>query len=101
YIRASELAEELCVNKSAITVKIEKLEAKGFILRQRDKDDRRNIYLSLTEKGQIIYEQGEAKIESFVSKYLEKLDPKDFEAFIDLYEKILSIIQDHKEETNV
>lgn len=96
-LRASELADALGVNKSAITVKLEKLEKKGLIYRERDKEDRRNVYLYLSEKGKKVYEEVETKIESFVSKYLNELDHEDLEAFINLYEKIVTIIQKHKE----
>lgn len=99
-MRASELAEILGVNKSAITVKVEKLEKKRLITRERDQEDRRNIHLHLSEKGQRVYKDGETKIENFVSSYLNELDPRDFELFINLYEKILTIIQkDRKEST--
>ncbi|GIN83898.1 MarR family transcriptional regulator [Heyndrickxia sporothermodurans] len=100
-LRASELAEELGVNKSAITVKVEKLENKGFIYRERDQEDRRNIDLHLTATGKELYEEGEAKIENFVSNYLKELDHEDFEAFINLYEKIILIIQNHKEKPGI
>ncbi|MGE8206704.1 MarR family winged helix-turn-helix transcriptional regulator [Heyndrickxia sp. NPDC080065] len=96
-LRASELAEQLGVNKSAIVVKIEKLEKKGLIYRERDKEDRRNIYLYLSEEGKTVYEEVESKIENFVSIYLKELDHEDFEAFINLYEKILNIIQKNEE----
>lgn len=96
-LRAAELSEQLNVNKSAITSKVDKLETKGFIKRERDQNDRRNIYITATEEGKKVCEEVEIKIEKFVSHYLEELDPDDLEEFINLYEKISTIIQNSKE----
>ncbi|MBS4172318.1 MarR family transcriptional regulator [Bacillus sp. FJAT-49736] len=98
-IRASELTEILNVNKSAIAVKVDKLESKGLISRERDQNDRRNVYITATEQGKQVCEEVEFKIEKFVSHYLKELDPEDLEQFINLYEKITYIIQNSKEES--
>ncbi|WP_158175580.1 MarR family winged helix-turn-helix transcriptional regulator [Heyndrickxia camelliae] len=96
-LRAAELTEQLCVHKSAITAKVDKLESKGFISRERDQSDRRNVYITVTEEGKKICEKVELKIEKFVEQYLEELDTEDLELFINLYEKITNIIQKSKE----
>jgi MarR family transcriptional regulator, organic hydroperoxide resistance regulator len=96
-LRASELTEQLCVNKSAITAKVDKLENKGLITRERDVSDRRNIFLNTTDEGIKVCKEVESKIEKEVGKYLEELSHEDLEKFLDLYEKISSIIQKSKD----
>ncbi|MGV3463887.1 MAG: MarR family winged helix-turn-helix transcriptional regulator [Heyndrickxia sp.] len=99
-LRAAELTEQLCVHKSAITAKVDKLENKGFITRERDQSDRRNVYITATEEGRKLCEEVELKIEKFVEHYLEELGTEDLELFINLYEKITNIIQRSKEVDN-
>ncbi|MDQ0176954.1 MarR family winged helix-turn-helix transcriptional regulator [Bacillus chungangensis] len=96
-LRSSELADIFYVNKSAITVKVEKLVKRGLVKRNRDPNDRRNVYLSLTEEGVKLYEQLERKIEQFVGNYLSDLTHEELESFLDLYEKITKIIEKRKE----
>lgn len=96
-LRSSELADIFYVNKSAITVKVEKLVKRGLVKRNRDPNDRRNVYLSLTEEGVKLYEQLENKIEQFVGNYLSDLTHEELESFLDLYEKITKIIEKRKE----
>ena len=48
---SSELADAFEVNKSAITAIINRLVDRGIIQRTRDENDRRVVYLTLSEKG--------------------------------------------------
>jgi DNA-binding MarR family transcriptional regulator len=95
-VRASELTDKLGVHKSAITAKVEKLVNKGLITRERDEKDRRNVYLTTTLEGRSVYEKVEGRIVSFVEEYLDDLSHEDLENFVNLYEKILFIIKNHK-----
>lgn len=47
----SELAEELDLTPGAITGLCDKLEKKGFAVRERLAEDRRTIFLNITEEG--------------------------------------------------
>ncbi|RKN87035.1 MarR family winged helix-turn-helix transcriptional regulator [Paenibacillus ginsengarvi] len=49
--KAAELADILCVTSGAITGLADKLIAKQFIQRQRSEEDRRVVYLSITDQG--------------------------------------------------
>jgi len=50
----SEVASELKITTSTLTVSINKLEKKGYVERLRLGDDRRLVHLMLTKRGQII-----------------------------------------------
>ena len=45
------LAEQLGVSKPAITRGIDRLEAEGFALRERDRQDLRSVFVQLTDDG--------------------------------------------------
>jgi DNA-binding MarR family transcriptional regulator len=52
-----QLSEHLGVTKSAITQLVDPLVIKGFIERQADKEDRRIVRFTITEKGMQILKQ--------------------------------------------
>lgn len=97
-LRMSELAGLLGIHKSAVTVKVEKLEKKGLIERERDRQDRRNIYLYVSPKGKKQYEETEEKIAQFFTDIMQQLSPEEMEAFLDGYVKIASAIKRYGEE---
>lgn len=45
------LGKKLYLDSGTLTPLLKKLEAQGYIVRKRSKDDERNVYISLTEKG--------------------------------------------------
>lgn len=93
-ISASDIAISLLVNKSAVTPKLKKLEEKGYIIRAKNPSDKRAIVLTITEKGNEVYQECERKMENLVNEWLEILGETESEQFLKLYEKITkSVIQ--------
>lgn len=87
-ISATELSACLNVNKSAITPKLKKLEEKDYIRRERNKQDKRAVVLTITEKGNSVYEECERQLELLVNEWLEILGEEDSEQFFELFQKI-------------
>ena len=50
-VNVKELGENLFLDSGTLTPLLKKLEAKGYITRERSKDDERNLLVSITEKG--------------------------------------------------
>lgn len=50
------LGKKLYLDSGTLTPLLKKLEAQGYINRNRSKDDERNVYISLTEKGKNLRE---------------------------------------------
>jgi DNA-binding MarR family transcriptional regulator len=51
----SAIARELSVTVGTLTIAINSLVKKGYVTRQRGKEDRRVVYISLSEKGKEAY----------------------------------------------
>lgn len=69
------LARELCLSKPTVTVLLDKLEEKGYIIRFRSEEDRRVVYIQADKKGErinalmkIAYEKAAEKVKSALSK---------------------------------
>lgn len=52
----STIARELSVTVGTLTIAMNSLVKKGYVTRQRGKEDRRVVYISLSEKGKGAYE---------------------------------------------
>ncbi|WP_257348973.1 MarR family winged helix-turn-helix transcriptional regulator [Pseudalkalibacillus decolorationis] len=91
---SSELAEVFDVKKSAITAIINRLFEKGLIKRTRDENDRRVVYLTLTEKGQTLFSETEQRVHKLVESFITKFDEQEIKQFIDTYEKLNDVLLD-------
>lgn len=94
---SSELADAFGVNKSAITAIITRLTDKGLIERTRDKNDRRVVYLTLSDHGHTLFNQCEQRIHNLVEGFITKFKDDEIKSFIETYEKLEQILIDIKE----
>jgi DNA-binding MarR family transcriptional regulator len=94
---SSELAEVFAVNKSAVTAIITRLVDKELIQRTRDENDRRVVYLTLTDKGKALFNQCEQRIHSLVEGIITKFNEEEINSFIQTYEKLEKLLDDVKE----
>lgn len=93
---SSELAEVFDVKKSAITAIITRMWEKGLIQRTRDENDRRVVYLTLTEKGNDLFLQTEERIHSLVESFITRFDQSEIIQFLKTYEKLNNILLEGK-----
>ncbi|MDM5228548.1 MarR family transcriptional regulator [Cytobacillus sp. NJ13] len=93
---SSELAEVFDVKKSAITAMITRMWEKGLIQRTRDENDRRVVYLTLTEKGNELYVKAEEKIHNLVESLINRFDQAEIQQFIETFEKLDKVLSENK-----
>lgn len=75
----SELAEYQGVSLPTMSGSISRLEARGWVQRERSTDDRRVVMIALTPKGYQRLAQMQHQAEKFLAGQLEKLDPTERE----------------------
>ncbi|MFS0671858.1 MarR family winged helix-turn-helix transcriptional regulator [Ornithinibacillus sp. 179-J 7C1 HS] len=85
---STEIANEFGIGKSAVTAQITRLYDKGLIVRNRDDDDRRVIYLHVTEKGIEFVENTEKALFQELGTYLSHFDDEEIYMFIHTLEKL-------------
>ncbi len=73
----SQIAGELGVTISTLTTAINKLEAKGFVRRERDKSDRRVVHICLTARGRAMAGAHERFHRNMAKAALEGLDSEE------------------------
>jgi len=92
-LTVSEVADELGVSLSAITALVDRLVKSGFVVRSRDEQDRRLVWLEATEKGIDILSRCLESRKKVANKYFGRLPEGDIEKLIEIYEKVLSIMR--------
>ena len=79
-LRMNELADRILYSKSGFTRVVDRLEAAGLVRRVRRDDDRRSIFVVLTEQGRTTMEQARGHhrnaIEQHFSRHLAERDIK-------------------------
>lgn len=76
----TDIARELLLTLGTVTTSLNKLEQKGYIERVRSTDDRRVVYVTLTPKGQALYEQHQAFHKEMVLTIVEGMNKSETQA---------------------
>nr|WP_211171203.1 MarR family transcriptional regulator [Bacillus sp. DNRA2] len=97
FCTSTELADVFAVNKSAVTAIIARLADKGLIERTRDERDRRVVYLSLTDKGNALFNECEKRVHNLVENIMTQFNDEEVNAFIQTYEKLEQLLDVAKE----
>ncbi|MCS7462658.1 MarR family transcriptional regulator [Paenibacillus doosanensis] len=89
-LKVSQMAEAMCYTAGAITSLADKLLSAGYVERERDDEDRRVVYLRITEEGRkmlgTIREQRKTNIKTFFGN----LSDEDVHHLIRIYKEILA-----------
>ena len=72
----SQLGEKLFLESSTLTPLLKRLEAMGYVTRKRDSEDERQVRVSLTPKGQTIFDKAFCGREAVIDA--TGLDPQSF-----------------------
>lgn len=92
YVTITELAEIFGVQKSTVTVTVNKLLQSGFIEKLTSKDDLRVVYVSLTEQGKEIIELEDRGYRQFAASILAMLNEDEQATFTFLLNKVTNNI---------
>ena len=83
-----KLADSMHKDKNSITKLVDALEAKGFVERQRDKNDRRSNTVVPTEKSQSIKDRTKEFGISMLDGMLDGISEEELRSFLSTLDKI-------------
>ncbi|WP_449537516.1 MarR family winged helix-turn-helix transcriptional regulator [Ferdinandcohnia sp. Marseille-Q9671] len=89
---STQLAEVFEVKKSAITAIINRLWEKGLIQRTRDENDRRLVYLTLSDKGNELFAKTEERVHTLVESIIGQFSEEEIVQFLKTYGKLNEIL---------
>lgn len=90
-VTMSAIARHLHQSTASVTGLVDRLEQIGFLKRQHSEKDRRKILVTLTRKGRGVLDKIRSEIIDNLQQILERLDPSDQRACLDMHRKVPSI----------
>lgn len=99
-LRMSEIADRIVLSRSALTRSVDKLEAEGYLRRERCSHDERGAYAVLTKKGQGALAEARPVYWAGIKKYFaSKLTDADISNLERILEKIRPRFQEETAKT--
>ena len=84
----SAIAKELSVTMGTLTIAMNSLVKKGYVVRERGKADRRIVYISLSEKGRKAYRHHEQFHHEMIESIMNGLGDRETEALVQALTKL-------------
>lgn len=84
----STIAKLLSVTVGTLTIAMNSLVKKGYVIRKRGKEDRRVVYISLSEKGLRAYRHHEEFHRQMIEAVLENLTEDETESLVKALAKL-------------
>ncbi|MHB1651948.1 MAG: MarR family winged helix-turn-helix transcriptional regulator [Desulfitobacteriaceae bacterium] len=93
----SDLAENLNLANSTVSGIVDRLERDGFVMRVRDKADRRIVYVQLTERAERLKEQVPQFHQMFLNDLLQGVDERTLYEMSSSFQILYDLIQRFEE----
>lgn len=97
-VTIKDLGKKLYLDSGTLTPLLKKLEAQGYISRNRSKKDERNVYISLTEKGKVLKEEALCIPEKMICTL--GLDPEKGKEFLTTLHKMMDLLTASEDKTD-
>ena len=94
----TEVREYLSVSKAAVSQMLNSLEKRGYILREIDPNNRRNIIVILTDEGRTAFEKRNQEFYDRFELVIRGIGEKDVSQFIEMINKMSDAMGNFEEE---
>lgn len=84
----STIARQLSVTVGTLTIAMNSLVKKGYVTRERGQEDRRVVYISLSEKGRRAYQNHEDFHRRMIDAVLKDLTPEETASLVTALTKL-------------
>lgn len=87
--KMSEIAKTMSVTTGTLTKAVNALEKKGYVTRQRSKEDKRVVYILLTERGVRAYQHHEKFHQDMIAFILEHVSEEESRVLQQALERLM------------
>jgi DNA-binding MarR family transcriptional regulator len=91
----SQIARHILVESSTVTGVIDRLEQKGFVKRIRSSEDRRKIFIELTDSGHMLASYALPPIQLKLHDGLKKLNRQELEKILEVLNLLTGLLDVH------
>lgn len=88
----SAIAKSIDLKQATVTVLVNKLEDAGLVTRRRDTDDRRRVWVELTDAGQAAWEKSPDLLQNRFERGFEGLEEWEQAMIIAALERVASLL---------
>ncbi|MBS0201550.1 MAG: MarR family transcriptional regulator [Planctomycetes bacterium] len=92
-LTSKSLAEKIRINASTLVGILDRLEAKGLVARERSQEDRRSVFVTLTNEGVAFVAKAPSPLHSALVDGLRRLSSADQERLAASLEEIVGLMQ--------
>ncbi len=92
---SADIARHLSQDTGATTRMVDQLEARGYLLRRRSKEDRRVIDLSLTPAGRKVVQSLSPHLVTFWNAMLAEFSAAEFATLLSLLQRLVARAEEH------
>lgn len=93
---ATKIAPLLGLETRSLTRLLKALEAKGFIERKPDPDDKRSVRICLTELGKEKKAISKKLVKAFNNKVIDKISPSKYDIFLEVMQEINNVLEENE-----
>jgi DNA-binding MarR family transcriptional regulator len=86
--KGGDIAGMLRIQPSAVTAMVDRLVSRGYVERERDRQDRRVVHIRATSAGLEALGLVEGAVRDYVRGMLAKLDEDEVDSLVRIYEKL-------------
>lgn len=88
-----ELGRKMYLHPSTVTGVVDRLEAKGYVLRDRDREDRRVVNVRLTDKGKDLAKKAPNPVQGKMIYGLRNLESEELRVIYESMKKLAEIAE--------
>ena len=92
----SMIAKELAVTVGTLTISINSLVRKGYVIKERSEKDKRVVFVNLSSKGEAAFSRNEELYDQMVNSMLEDLEDNEMDILMKSLLKVNRCIKQNK-----
>ena len=92
----SMIAKELAVTIGTLTISINSLVRKGYVIKERSEKDKRVVFVNLSSKGEAAFSRNEELYDQMVNSMLEDLEGNEMDILMKSLLKVNRCIKQNK-----
>ena len=92
----SSVAKKLKITAGSLTTAVNALVRKAYVKRERSEEDRRVVYIALTEKGEKAFHHHEQFHRQMTNAVIEKLDDEEIDALVKMLKDISAFFRSYQ-----
>lgn len=92
-ISVARLAQEIYLSASTVVGILDRLEAKGYVQRERSREDRRVVVISITKAGRDIASRAPSPLHDRLAAALQRLSDKEQATIASSLERIVELME--------